>query len=66
MNFEIYRFKETIVAMINASPLPLEVKRMALNEIAGAVNEAANNALMEEKRAFEEQQKKTEEENKEE
>ena len=66
MNLEIYRFKETILAMINASPLPLEVKRMALNEVAGAVNEAANNAILEEKRAFEEQQKKEEEGNKEE
>lgn len=47
MDLEIHRFKETIIALVNSSPLPLGVKRMAINEVAGAVNEAANVALAE-------------------
>lgn len=47
MDLEIHRFKETLISLINASPLPLGVKRMAVNEIANAVNEAANVALAE-------------------
>lgn len=47
MDLEIHRFKEIIIAMVNSSPLPLGVKRMAINEIASAVNEAANVALAE-------------------
>ena len=61
INSEIRRFKETIVAMTNTSPLPIEVKRMVFNEICAAINEAANNAVMEEQRALEEQKKKSEE-----
>ena len=47
MDLEIHRFKETIIALVNSSPLPLGVKRMAINEVANAVNEAANVALAE-------------------
>ena len=47
MDLEIHRFKETIIALVNSSPLPLGVKRMAINEVASAVNEAANVALAE-------------------
>ena len=60
VNLEIRKFKETIVTMVNASPLPIEVKRMAFNEIAQAINEAANTAIMEEQKAYEEQMKESE------
>lgn len=60
VNLEIRRFKETIVTMVNASPLPIEVKRMAFNEVAQAINDAANTAVMEEQKAYEEQMKKSE------
>ena len=60
VNLEIRRFKETIVTMVNASPLPIEVKRMAFNEIAQAINEAANTAITEEQKAYEEQIKESE------
>lgn len=50
MDLEIRRFKETIITLVNASPLPWEVKRMSINEIASAVSDAAQ-------RAFEEQTK---------
>lgn len=54
MNLEIHRFKEAIVCLINASTLPLEVKRMALAEITVAVSDAAKGALAEEIRQFNE------------
>lgn len=60
VNLEIRRFKETIVTMVNASPLPIEVKRMAFNEVAQAINDAANAAVMEEQKAYEEQIKESE------
>lgn len=60
VNLEIRRFKETIVTMVNASPLPIEVKRMAFNEVAQAINDAANTAVMEEQKAYEEQIKESE------
>lgn len=62
MNLEIHRLKETIVHILNASPLPIEVKRMALSEITNAVADAAKNALEAEIKEFKEQQSKEEEE----
>lgn len=66
VNLEIRKFKETIVTMVNASPLPIEVKRMTFNEVAQAINDAANTAVMEEQKAYEEQQKKEPEDKEEE
>lgn len=63
MNLEIHRFKETIINVVNMSPLPIEVKRMALSEITMAVSDASKNALEEELKKFKEQQKNSEEEN---
>lgn len=54
MNLEIHRFKETIIKLVNASQLPIEVKRMALAEITMAVGDASKNALAEEIRQFNE------------
>lgn len=62
MNLEIHRLKETIVHILNASPLPMEVKRMALSEITNAVADAAKNALEAEIKELKEQQAKEEEE----
>ena len=62
MDLEIHRFKNAIVSVINASDLPLEVKRMCLAEITGAVGEAAKNALGEQIRQFNEQKKSEEKE----
>ena len=60
MNLEIHNFKETIIKLINASPLPIEVKRMALSEIMMAVNDASKNALEEEMKAYKEQRESRE------
>ena len=58
VNLEIRKFKESIIAITNASPLPIEVKRMVFNEIA-------NNAIMSEQQEAE-KQKVEQEENEEE
>ena len=65
VNLEIRKFKESIIAITNASPLPIEVKRMVFNEIGQAINEAANNAIMSEQQEAE-KQKVEQEENEEE
>lgn len=62
MNLEIHRFKETIVNVVNMSPLPIEVKRMALSEITMAVSDASKNVLEEELKKFKEQQESKKEE----
>lgn len=62
MDLEIYRFKNAIVGVVNASDLPLEVKRMCLVEITSAVGEAAKNALNEQIRQFNEQKQLEEKE----
>ena len=60
MNLEIHRFKETLISLINASTLPMEVKRMVLSEITMAVSDASKNVLAEEIKAFKEQQESKE------
>lgn len=62
MNLEIHRFKEAIINVVNMSPLPIEVKRMALSEITMAVSDASKNALEEELKKFKEQQELKKEE----
>lgn len=65
MNLEIHNFKETLIQLINASPLPIEVKRMALSEIVVAVNDASKKVLAEEMKAYKEEQEKLQKEQKE-
>lgn len=55
MNLEIHRLKETIINLVNASPLPIEVKRMVLSEVTMAASESAKAELAEEIRKFNEQ-----------
>lgn len=58
MNLEIHRLKETIINLLNASTLPIEVKRMILSEITISANEAAKAELAEEIKKFNEQKEK--------
>ena len=58
MNLEIHRFKETIINLLNASTLPIEVKRMILSEITISASEAAKAELAEEIKKFNEQKEK--------
>lgn len=48
-NSDIRQFRDSIIAMINAAPLPIEVKRMTLSEIYNAVNAEAERVILEEK-----------------
>lgn len=50
-NLQIREFSQSIINFVNASPLPLEVKRLALldiqNQVENAVNEMLKKELME-------------------
>jgi hypothetical protein len=48
MNLLIRKLQEDIVKVTNESPLPIEVKRLVFNEIARAVSQEADRAVMEE------------------
>lgn len=48
MNLMIRQFKENIIQEINASQLPIEVKRMTLSEIMKQVEEVAENVIEQE------------------
>lgn len=58
MNLEIHRLKETIINLLNASTLPIEVKRMILSEITISASEAAKAELAEEIKKYNEQKEK--------
>lgn len=60
-NSDIRQFRDSIIAMINAAPLPIEVKRMALTEICNAVNAEAERVILEEKRIAQKQEETSEE-----
>lgn len=60
MNLEIHRLKEAIVSIVNAYPLPIEVKRMVLSEVTMEASAAAKAELAEEIRKFNEQKKSEE------
>lgn len=59
INLEIRKFKESLIAITNASPLPIEVKRMVFNEIQAEINATSNRVILAEK---EEEEKKLKEE----
>ncbi len=48
MNLMIRQFREHIIAEINASQLPIEVKRLTLAEIMKQIEEVADNVIKQE------------------
>lgn len=44
-NLEIREFSQSIINFTNQSPLPMEVKRLALADILSQVADAANSAV---------------------
>lgn len=49
-NLDIIKFKQNLVDVINASELPIEVKRLCLNEVISVVNIECQRALAEEEK----------------
>lgn len=62
INTQIRQFKDSIVAMTNACPLPIEIKRLVFSEIQTQILEAANEMIAKEK-AQEKQEKLKQEDN---
>lgn len=44
-SLEIREFEQVIVNLFNGCGLPMEVKRLILNDIAGQINRAADNQI---------------------
>lgn len=44
-NLEIREFSKAIINFVNGSPLPVEVKRLALSDIMHQLDSAANTAI---------------------
>lgn len=44
-SLEIREFEQAIVNLINGCGLPMEVKRLIVNDIAGQINRAADNQI---------------------
>lgn len=53
MDLEIRQFTNAIINFINQSPLPMEVKRLALKDILAQVEDETNKLLQEQLKAQE-------------
>lgn len=59
-SIEVREFSTTIISFINKNPLPMEVKRLALKDILGQVEDVTHKELIEEIKAREVAQKEAE------
>lgn len=60
INTQIRQLRDSIIAITNASPLPIEVKRLVFSEIQTQINQESDRIIIEEQEA-EKQIKETEE-----
>lgn len=65
-SLQIREFSQSIINFVNASQLPIEVKRLALKDIMAQVEDETNKVLREEIRDREEAQREADETEKEE
>lgn len=49
INTQIRQLRDSIIAMTNASPLPIEVKRLVFSEIQIAINQESDKVISEER-----------------
>lgn len=49
MNNQIRQFRDSIIAMVNASPLPIEIKRLVFYEIQLQISTESNRVIALEK-----------------
>ena len=61
VNTEIRQFRDTIVAMLNTSPLPIEIKRLVFAEIINNIDMEANQMIEIEKQQAEKENNKAQE-----
>lgn len=50
MNTEIRKLRDTLIAVTNASPLPIEVKRLVYAEIYSVINAETDKAIINEEK----------------
>ena len=60
INTQIRQLRDSIIAITNASPLPIEVKRLVFSEIQTQINQESDRIIIEEQEA-ENQTKESEE-----
>ncbi len=65
VNTEIRQFRDSIIAMTNACPLPMEIKRLVFAEIQTQISSESDRMIIAEKTEAE-KQKNVQEENKDE
>lgn len=61
INTQIRQLRDAIIATTNASPLPIEVKRLVFSEIQTQINMESDRIIIEERKEAEKQIKETEE-----
>lgn len=47
MDIEIRNFENTLIALVNVTPLPIEVKRLVLRDVLSMTETTANEVIME-------------------
>ena len=63
INTEITQFQQSIVPLINVSPLPIEVKRLVVSEILTNIADTRNQVIQQEKQQMQDENKEKTEEN---
>lgn len=61
INAQIRQFRDSIIAMTNANPLPIEIKRLVFAEIQTQINAESDKIIIAERQESEKQNKETEE-----
>ena len=61
VNTQIRQFRDSIIAMTNANPLPIEIKRLVFAEIQTQINAESDKIIIAERQEAEKQNKETEE-----
>lgn len=60
INTEIRRLRDSVITLTNASPLPIEIKRLLFLEIQTEINNEANRVIAEEMQETKEKQENKE------
>lgn len=62
INTEIRQFRDSLVAMVNASPLPIEIKRLVFGEIQSQINAESDRIIIAERQKAQEEKENEEDE----
>lgn len=62
VNTEIRKFRDSLVSMVNASPLPIEIKRLVFGEIQSQINAESDRIIIAERQKSQEEKENEEDE----